>query len=211
MLDNVRIFCHSSIRIESPKIIYIDPFKINREHEDAELIFITHDHYDHFSENDIKKVMNEDSKIILPYGMYEKASNLGFKDENIIEVNPDEEKTVDGINFETIAAYNVNKSFHPRENGWVGYIITLNGERYYIAGDTDVTEEAKNVNCDVAFLPVGGTYTMTAEEAAELANEINPDIAVPIHYGSIVGTDEDAELFVKLLNPDIKGILLMDD
>ena len=180
MLDNVRIFCHSSIRIESPKIIYIDPFKINREHEDAELIFITHDHYDHFSENDIKKVMNEDSKIILPYGMYEKASNLGFKDENIIEVNPDEEKTVDGINFETIAAYNVNKSFHPRENGWVGYIITLNGERYYIAGDTDVTEEAKNVNCDVAFLPVGGTYTMTAEEAAELANEINPDIAVPI-------------------------------
>lgn len=211
MLDNVRVFCHSSIRIESPKIIYIDPFKINREHEDAELIFITHDHYDHFSENDIKKVMNEDSKIILPYGMYDKASNLGFKDENIIEVNPDEEKTVDGINFETIAAYNVNKSFHPRENGWVGYIITLNGERYYIAGDTDVTEEAKNVNCDVAFLPVGGTYTMTAEEAAELANEINPDIAVPIHYGSIVGTDEDAELFVKLLNPDIKGILLMDD
>ena len=211
MLDNVRVFCHSSIRIESPKIIYIDPFKMNREHEDAELIFITHDHYDHFSENDIKKVMNEDSKIILPYGMYDKASNLGFKDENIIEVNPDEEKTVDGINFETIAAYNVNKEFHPRENGWVGYIITINGERYYIAGDTDVTEEARNVNCDVAFLPVGGTYTMTAEEAAELANEINPEIAVPIHYGSIVGTDEDAELFVKLLNPDIKGILLMDD
>ncbi len=211
MIDSLRVLCHSSIRIESPKIMYIDPFKIHRDYSDAELIFITHDHYDHFSENDIKKVMNEDSKIILPYGMYDKASNLGFKDENIIEVNPAEEKTVDGINFETVAAYNVNKNFHPKENGWVGYVITLNEERYYIAGDTDITEEAKNVECDVALVPVGGTYTMTAEEAAELVNIINPEIAVPIHYGSIVGTDEDAELFVRLLNPDIKGLVLIDD
>ena len=130
--------------------------------------------------------MNEDTKIVVPYGIYEKVSSLGFKDENILEVNPDEEKTVDGVKFETVAAYNVNKKFHPKENGWVGYIIETDGLRYYIAGDTDITEEAKNVKCDIAFVPVGGTYTMNAEEAAELVNVILPKAAIPIHYGSIV-------------------------
>ena len=116
---------------------------------------------------------------------------------------------VEGIKFEIIPAYNTNKQFHPKENGWVGYIVEIRGIRYYIAGDTDITEENKKVKCDVAFVPAGGTYTMDFKEAAELINEIKPKIAVPIHYGSVVGTKQDATDFIKLLHPEIKGIILM--
>ena len=116
---------------------------------------------------------------------------------------------VQGIKFETIPAYNTNKTFHPKKNGWVGYIIIINGIRYYIAGDTDITEENKKVKCDEAFVPVGGTYTMNFKEAANLINEIKPKIAIPIHYGSVVGTEQDAIDFIRLLHPEIKGIILM--
>lgn len=132
------------------------------------------------------------------------------KEENaIITVEPNKEYVVEGIKFKTIPAYNTNKTFHPKGNDWVGYIITINNIRYYIAGDTDITEENKKVKCDVAFVPVGGTYTMDFKEAAQLINEIQPKIAIPIHYGSVVGTNQDATDFVKLLNPSIKGIILM--
>ena len=116
---------------------------------------------------------------------------------------------VKGIKFETIPAYNTNKTFHPKKNGWVGYIIIINGIRYYIAGDTDITEENKKVKCDVAFVPVGGTYTMNFKEAANLINEIKPKIAIPIHYGSVVGTEHDSIDFIRLLHREIKGIILM--
>ena len=126
-----------------------------------------------------------------------------------VYLEPNKEYVVEGIKFKTIPAYNTNKTFHPKGNDWVGYIITINNIRYYIAGDTDITEENKKVKCDVAFVPVGGTYTMDFKEAAQLINEIQPKIAIPIHYGSVVGTNQDATDFVKLLNPSIKGIILM--
>ena len=113
--------------------------------------------------------------------MLTKLLRKGFRQNYIITIEPDEEDIVEGIKFETIPAYNTNKQFHPKENGWVGYIIELAGNRYYIAGDTDITEENKKVKCDVAFVPVRGTYTMDFKEAAYLANEIRPKIAVPIH------------------------------
>ena len=116
---------------------------------------------------------------------------------------------VQGIKFKTIPAYNISKKFHPRGNNWVGYRITINEVRYYIAGDTDITEENRRVICDVAFVPVGGTYTMNYKEAAQLVNEIHPKIAVPIHYGSVVGTKQDAVDFVKLLHAPINGVILM--
>ena len=141
--------------------------------------------------------------------MLEKLLKRGYKKDNIITVEPEETGMVEDIRFETIPAYNTNKSFHPKENGWVGYIIELDGVRYYIAGDTDITEENKNVKCDVAFVPVGGTYTMNFKEAAYLINEIKPKIAVPIHYGGIVGTKQDAIDFTQLVNPEIKCEILM--
>ena len=116
---------------------------------------------------------------------------------------------VQEIKFGTVPAYNTNKTFHPKENDWIGYIITLDGIRYYIAGDTDITEENRKVKCDVAFVPVGGTYTMDFKEAAQLINEIQPKIAVPIHYGSVVGKVQDAVDFVGLLYPITKGMILM--
>ena len=209
MLDNIEVLYHSSIRINKEKIIYIDPFKINKNYNDADIVFITHDHYDHYSEEDIDKVINENTTIIIPEELLTKLLRKGINKNAIITVEPNKNYMVQGIKFETISAYNTNKTFHPKENGWVGYIIIINGIRYYIAGDTDITEENKQVKCDVAFVPVGGTYTMDFKEAASLINEIKPKIAIPIHYGSIVGTEQDAIDFVRLLHPEIKGIILM--
>ena len=209
MLENIEVLYHSSIRINKEKIIYIDPFKINKNYNDADIIFITHDHYDHYSEEDIDKVINENTTIIIPDELLTKLLRKGINKNAIITVEPNKNYMVQGIRFETISAYNTNKTFHPKENGWVGYIIIINGIRYYIAGDTDITEENKQVKCDVAFVPVGGTYTMDFKEAASLINEIKPKIAIPIHYGSIVGTEQDAIDFIRLLHPEIKGIILM--
>ncbi len=209
MLENIEVLCHSSIRINKEKVIYIDPFKIDKNYNDADIIFITHDHYDHYSEEDIDKVKKEDTIIVAPEELLTKLLRKGFRQDYIITVDLDEEDMVEGIKFETIPAYNTNKQFHPKENGWVGYIVEIRGIRYYIAGDTDITEENKKVKCDVAFVPAGGTYTMDFKEAAELINEIKPKIAVPIHYGSVVGTKQDATDFIKLLHPEIKGIILM--
>ena len=209
MLENIEVLYHSSIRISKNKIIYIDPFKIDKNYNDADIIFITHDHYDHYSEEDIDKVINENTTIIIPEELLTKLLRKGINKNAIITVEPNETYMVQGIKFETIPSYNTNKTFHPKENGWVGYIITLDDIRYYIAGDTDITEENRKVKCDVAFVPVGGTYTMDFKEAAQLINEIQPKIAVPIHYGSVVGTKQDATDFIKLLHPNIKGIILM--
>ena len=209
MLDNIEVLYHSSIRINKEKIIYIDPFKINKNYNDADIVFITHDHYDHYSEEDIDKVINENTTIIIPEELLTQLLRKGINKNAIITVEPNKNYMVQGIKFETIPAYNTNKTFHPKKNGWVGYIIIINGIRYYIAGDTDITEENKKVKCDVAFVPVGGTYTMDFKEAAQLINEIKPKIAIPIHYGSVVGTEQDAIDFVRLLHPEIKGIILM--
>ena len=209
MLDNIEVLCHSSIRISKNKVIYIDPFKINKNYNDADIIFITHDHYDHYSEEDIDKVINKNTTIVIPEEMITKLLRKGIDKNSIHVVKPNEEYMVQGIKFETIPSYNVNKKFHPKENNWVGYIITIDEVRYYIAGDTDITEENRKVKCDVAFAPVGGTYTMNSKEAAQLINEIKPQVAVPIHYGSVVGTEQDAKDFIKLLNPTINGVILI--
>lgn len=209
MLNNIEVLYHSSIRINKEKTIYIDPFKIDRNYNDADIIFITHDHYDHYSEEDIDKVINENTVIVIPEELLTKVLKKGINKNAIITVKPNQKYMVQGIKFETVPAYNTNKTFHPKENDWVGYVIELNDVKYYIAGDTDITEENKKVKCDVAFVPVGGTYTMDFKEAAQLVNQIQPKVAVPIHYGSVVGTKQDAEEFIKLLHTNVKGVILM--
>lgn len=213
MLENIEVLTHSSIRINKSKVIYIDPYNIDKDYKDADIVFITHSHYDHYSEKDIDKVKKEDTIYVGSEDVAQFLLNKNIKKDKIITVNPLDNsiKNVGDIYFEAIPAYNVNKKFHPKENGGVGYLITVNNVKYYIAGDTDITEENKKVKCDVAFIPVGGTYTMTSEEAIKLVNIIKPKIAVPIHYGSVVGTKEDAINFVKSLNNEIKGEILMKD
>ena len=185
-----------------------DPYNIKNDFNDADIIFITHNHYDHFSAEDIIKCMKDNTKLIITEDLYDDALNLGFKQENIICVLPNNNYKLDNISFSTIPAYNINKDFHPKENNWVGYIIDFNNIKYYIAGDTDITKENKKVKCDIAFLPVGGTFTTDYKEAAMLANEIEPNIAIPIHYGSLVGTEEDASKFKKHLKDNIKCKIL---
>ena len=202
--DNIEVNTQSSIRMELDKTIYFDPYKIDEERHDADIIFITHEHYDHFSEEDIIKVKSDNTKIVLTEDIYERALKLGFKETNIMIVKPNNKYAIENIKFDTILSYNVNKQFHPKDNNWVGYILEINNLKYYIAGDTDITEENKKVKCEVAFLPVGGTYTMTSEEAANLANIIEPKIVVPIHYEILVGTRKDAEKFKQLVKENIR-------
>ena len=178
---NIEVLCHSSVKIESKGIkIYSDPFKIKEYLKDADVILITHSHYDHFSPEDI------------------------IKKENVVVVSPNNTYNILDILICTIPAYNTNKKFHLKENDWVGYILELENKKIYIAGDTDITEENKNIKCDIALVPVGGTYTMTYFEAAELINTIKPEKAIPIHYGDIVGKKEDAINFKENVNNSIK-------
>lgn len=154
MLDNIEVLYHSSIRIKADKIIYIDPFRVKENYNDANIIFITHDHYDHYSEEDIDKVINENTTIIAPEELLTKLLRKGINQNAIITVEPNQKYMTQGIKFETIPSYNTNKQFHPKENAWVGYIIEIKGTKYYIAGDTDITDENKKVKCDVALVPV---------------------------------------------------------
>lgn len=209
MLENVEVLCHSAIRINKGATIYVDPYMIEKEYNDADYIFITHEHYDHFSKEDIDKVRKENSIIIIPEDMRYMASEIGFKDDCICLVTPNNEYKLDGLSFKTIPAYNVNKAFHPKDKNYVGYIITIDYVSYYIAGDTDITEENMKVVCDVAFVPVGGKYTMTCKEAAKLVNTIKPKLAVPTHYGAIIGNTYDAIEFMQLINEDILGKILI--
>ena len=199
MLDKIEVLIHSSIKFSKGLIIYFDPYKIDRDYHDADIIFITHDHYDHYSPLDIKKVIKDDTIIVVPQDIGEKLST-----NNVIGVVPNKNYEVLNIKFKTIPAYNVNKNFHPKENNWVGYLLEYNNIKYYIAGDTDITKENHDIVCDVAFVPIGGVYTMDYQEAAKLINKIKPRIVVPIHYGLIVGNKDDGIKFSKLLNNNIE-------
>lgn len=210
MLEDIEVLYHSSIKINKEKVIYIDPFNIDKNYNDADIIFITHNHYDHYSKEDIRKVKKENTIFVGTKDVVDELLKDGFNKDKIKIVYPNNLYMLDEINFETIPAFNTNKQFHPKENGWVGYILEIEGIRYYIAGDTDITEENRKVKCDVAFVPVGGTFTMNFKEAAELVNEIKPKIAVPTHYGNIVGTKQDGVEFVKLLKTEIKGEILLN-
>ena len=201
----IEVLCHSSIKIESQgKTIYLDPFRIKEEKKDADIIAITHSHYDHFSEEDINKIKNDKTKILVTNDLIERTVELGIKEENIIMVMPNNSYKVSNIEINTIPAYNTNKEFHPKENNWVGYLLKLEEKIIYIAGDTDITEENKNVKCDIALLPIGGTYTMTYKESAELANTIKPKLTIPTHYAELVGEKEDARKFKELLDNNIE-------
>ena len=196
---DIKINGHSSIKIISDKIIYFDPFKIEKESHDADIIFITHDHYDHFSIEDIKKIEKEDTVYVIPECMY----NL-LGGENVVVLSANEKAIVEGYDVYTVPSYNVNKKFHPKEKGYLGYLVRIEDKVVYVAGDTDINEDNLKIKCDIALVPVGGKYTMDYREAAELINTIKPEIAIPTHYGDIVGQKDDGEKFMKLVDKEIK-------
>ena len=201
----ITVFTQNSIRVDSSiGKIYIDPFRMNEAPKDADYILVTHDHYDHFNPEDIPKVSRGDSVLVVPENMKEKAREVSGMVGRIVTVKPGDSLNVDKLSIDTIPSYNIGKPFHPKEAGWVGYILNVDGKRIYIAGDTDATEEAKKVKCDIALVPIGGKYTMNAKEAAELVNIIRPKIAIPVHFGGVVGSPEDAETFKSNVDKDIE-------
>ena len=195
---------HASFLIKNHKVIYIDPFNIKENSEKADIILITHSHYDHCSVADIKNIIKEGTKIVLTADSQSKITRFETPiDIQIIE--PNKELVFGDIKISAIPAYNIDKSFHPKEEGWVGYVIKMNDLLIYHAGDTDFIPEMQKLTGYkqpgkkfIILLPVGGRYTMTAEEAAEAAKLIKPTLAIPMHYGGLVGTVADAEEFVKL-------------
>ena len=208
MTENIEVFTQSSIKItDGENHIYIDPLGIKEEFCDADYILITHDHYDHFSPEDIKKVAYKNTVLVVPEKMKAKAlKEIHFIDK-IESISPNQNKKINNLYIETIPAYNIIKPFHLKIFGWVGYILEIGGKRIYIAGDTDKTKEAEAVHCDIAMVPIGGTYTMNAKKAAELINIIQPEVAIPTHYGSIVGNKNDGELFKENVKAPVKVAL----
>lgn len=200
MLNNFILKEQSALRINyNDIIIYFDPYLLNNEYNhDANYIFITHSHYDHFSSDDILSIKNNNTKIIIPFDLENEVYNLGFTKDNILFVKPNCEYKIDNIKFSTVPSYNINKDFHKKEYNWVGYIINLD-KIIYFAGDTDNIPEINNIKCDIACVPIGGVYTMDVLEAVELIKSIKPSIVIPIHYKTIVGTTRDAYKFKSLL------------
>ena len=205
MLKNVKVLYHASIVLYDN--IYIDPYKIENETHNAKYLFITHSHYDHFSIEDIEKVRNEDTIFFVTPDCKEKLLEIGVDEKRIVTVAPDEMYRFNKIEMQVIPAYNLNKEYHKKEYGWVGYLIKINGVTYYITGDTDVNEDIQNIKCDVLFVPIGGTYTMDYKEAADYTNSIKPKYVIPIHYGTIVGKKEDGIEFAKLLDTKIECLI----
>ena len=204
MLDFITINEHSSIRLDEGKIIYSDPYNIRNATHDADIILITHSHFDHYSPEDISKVMKADTVIVCPISMTE-LKELGL---TVKQVTPGDSFEVLGIKFEAVPAYNIGKPFHPKPNGWLGYIINSpNNGRIYVAGDTDITPENKQVKCDIALVPAGGTFTTDALQAAELINTIRPKYAIPVHYGTVAGNPEDGDIFRKSVVSDVKVVI----
>ncbi|MDD3580365.1 MAG: MBL fold metallo-hydrolase [Desulfobacca sp.] len=195
---------HDCFKYSGPPVIYFDPYEL-RQSDPADLILISHEHFDHCSPTDVTKVQRPDTVIVTNPAA---AAQLSGK---VIVLRPGEQTTACGLTIETVPAYNINKQFHPKAAGHLGFIVTLDGIRLYHAGDTDFIPEMKGLKVDIALLPVSGTYVMTAAEAAEAARAINPKIAIPMHYGSIVGSGADAKTFKSLLEGQLRVEILAKD
>ena len=201
---------HASFKIVSKDghVIYIDPFQLENIQQ-ADLVIVTHGHYDHLSIPDMKRIVTSKTTVVCPSDCISKINgNLEPKD--IVPFAPMAENNVLGMKIKAVPAYNTNKVFHPKDNDWLGYVVTLSGKTVYHAGDTDLIPEMEHLGTvDIALLPVSGTYVMSAKEAASACKKIKPKIAIPMHYGSIVGNEDNAVEFEKLVNPQGIQVIIL--
>lgn len=174
------------------RVIVIDPYQVSTT-TPADIILITHEHYDHCSPEDIDQFRGDTTVIVTEADSAKKLQG------DVRVVKPGETITVHGMEIEAVRAYNIDKKFHPKEKDWLGFIVTIDGCRIYHAGDTDLIDEMEGLQTDIALLPVSGTYVMTAAEAVEAATRIQPKLAIPMHYDALVGSIDDAQLFAAQL------------
>jgi L-ascorbate metabolism protein UlaG (beta-lactamase superfamily) len=175
---------HASVMIRTgEKVIYIDPWKVDATLPQADIILLTHDHYDHYSQGDIAVLAGDTTRIVAPMPAEVVTDRINAGDSLVI----------DDVLIEVLPAYNIDKNFHPRANNWVGYVVHISGRRVYHTGDTDRIPEMMGLRVDVALMPVGGTYTMTADEANQALMDMQAQHVIPIHYGDIVGSSDDAQ------------------
>ncbi len=199
MLERFTWFKQAAFRWDGDGLtVYIDPWGIRDDDPPADVVFITHAHFDHFSQEDLERVRKEGTRFLAPHDVARELSG------EVTPVAPGDSLEVRGIRVQVVPAYNVVEErleFHPKANRWVGYVLELGGSTYYHAGDTDHAPELSDVRADVAFLPIGGTYTMDPTEAGGLARAISPQLAVPMHYGFVVGSPADADRFREAADP----------
>ena len=208
MWESVHWLGHASFRIDGAQVIYIDPWKV-KEAKPADLILVTHAHFDHFSTEDIARISGPNTVVVCPAACAEALSG------DVRVIAPGESLQVGDVLIEAVPSYNTDKAYHPRADANVGYIVEVvgdvahtRGRRIYHAGDTDLIPEMSEVRCDVALLPVGGTYTMNADQAAQAAARIRPKAVVPMHWGGIVGSDEDVQRFRNNVPEGIEVVIL---
>jgi L-ascorbate metabolism protein UlaG (beta-lactamase superfamily) len=195
---------HDTIWLEGSVKVCFDPFQINTKRP-ADLVLITHEHFDHCSPDDVAKIQRKETTIVTDPMSAKKLSG------DVRIVVPGDSLQVKGVEIEVGPAYNTNKDFHPKKAAMLSFVVSLDGIRYYHAGDTDYIPEMNDLRVDVAFLPVSGTYVMTAEEAILAARAIKPGLAIPMHYGAIVGSEDDALRFKKALQGEIEVAILSQE
>ena len=199
----IRWHGHDTFSVESDVRIFFDPYKLSKQSE-ADLILISHDHFDHLSLEDLQKISTIKTTIVAAKECVNKITSIAFKEK--MGIAPGEEKTVNGIRIRAVSAYNIDKinhdtkkPFHPKEDNKIGFLVNINGTVIYHTGDSDLIPEMSNLRPDILLIPVSGTYVMTNKEAAKATEIIKPKIAIPMHYGTIVGTERDATEFKNLV------------
>ena len=192
ILKKIHWLGHAGFLVKGSKVVYFDPFNI-KGGPVADLILVTHTHYDHFSPDDIKKISDSNTTLVIS-----SDANPDFPGK-VIKLIPTDEVEVAGVSVKAVPAYNIDKQFHPKANNWLGFLITMDGETIYHTGDTDFIPEMEGIFADVSLIPVGGTFTMDAAEAANAVKAMKVKVALPMHWGEIVGDEADALKFKELV------------